>query len=581
MRAFSFLTLCSVFLLASCWKSDKKAQSADTRPVVAKYRCKPATTDKAWYTSGQKAPRFEGLSGIDFKITTTSQEAQEYFNQGMMLSYGFNHAEAARSFYETMRLDSVCAMGYWGYAYVLGPNYNAGMEPDNFQRAYTAIQKALTLMPGCTEKEEDMIRALSARYAKDPPEDRKSLDIAYSEAMKKVWLKYPEDPDIGALYAESMMDLHPWDLYEKDSGLPKAWTPELLNVLEKLMKLNPKHPGAHHFYIHAVEASANPEKGLASAKLLPSLVPGSGHIVHMPSHIYINTGHYHEGSLANIEAVKIDSIYTTVCHAQGAYPLAYYPHNYHFLTATATLEGNKKLAWNSAMKIQSMTEPEIMREPGWGTLQHYYTIPYYIAVKFSMWDTILSIAMPDSDLIYPRAVLHYARGMAFIGKHDLKNAAKELQQLTKYSKDSSLLTLTVWEINSTADLAQIAVNLLSGEIEAEKNNYQSAVSFMQKAIAIEDKLNYDEPPDWFFSVRHHLGTHLLKNGKYAEAEKAYREDLHTFPKNGWALYGLYQALEGQNKSAEAAKIKAQFGEAWKYADYKLKSTSPLIGFIYN
>ncbi|HXS55779.1 MAG TPA: hypothetical protein VN726_06620, partial [Hanamia sp.] len=365
----------SVLFLLAC-NNNKEAKEKDSQVIG----CYPTiTTDKDWYTSGKKAPKFKGFEGIDFKISTSNQEVQEYFNQGMMLSYGFNHAEAARSFYEATRLDSTCAMAHWGYAYVLGPNYNGGMEKDNFQRAYDATIKAQSFSKNCTPKEKALIEALASRYAANPPEDRSSLDIAYASAMKKVYKQYSSDPDIGALYAEALMNLHPWDLYDKQTKQPRAWTPELVAVLEHLMKVNPKHPGAHHFYIHAVETSTTPEKALASANLLYTLVPGAGHLVHMPSHIYINTGDYHLGSLSNLKAVEADSIYTTACHAQGMYPLSYYPHNYHFLAATATLEGNSSLAWMAAKELQNHTAKDIMHLPEWGTLQHYYTIPYYVA----------------------------------------------------------------------------------------------------------------------------------------------------------------------------------------------------------
>lgn len=406
MRA-NYLSVFLVFLFFACnnEETSKPVQAQDkSAQTVGCYN--PQTNDKAWYSSGKKAPRFKGLEGIDFKISTASNEAQAYFNQGMMLSYGFNHAEAARSFYEAARLDSTCAMAYWGFAYVLGPNYNGGMEEDNFQRAYDAAIKAKSLSASCTPKEKALIGALTSRYAATPPANRSSLDIAYAAAMKKVNSQFPNDPDIGALYAESIMDLHPWDLYDKKTKAPKSWTPELIRVLEHLMKANPAHPGAHHFYVHALETSATPERALPSARLLDSLVPGAGHLVHMPSHIYINTGDYHLGSLSNIRAIEMDSVYTTACHAQGAYPLAYYPHNYHFIAATATLEGNSALAWDAARKLQLHTSEEIMRMLGWGTLQHYYTIPYYLAVKLSMWDTILALAPPAKDLVYPAAIWH-------------------------------------------------------------------------------------------------------------------------------------------------------------------------------
>lgn len=358
--ARNYFTLFIVLLLPGCNKQEAKDDTSAIRGCYS-----PKTTDVDWYTSGKKAPLFKGMEGIDFRISTTSPEARQYFNQGLMLAYGFNHAEAARSFYEATRLDSACAMAFWGYAYVLGPNYNGGMEEDNYQRAYDAVVRAQALSGKCTPKEISLIRALAARYEAQPPADRSHLDIAYAAAMKKVYNQYSSDPDIGALYAEALMNLHPWDLYEKDSKKPKAWTPELVAVLEHLMKVHPKHPGAHHFYIHALEASATPEKALASAKLLDTLVPGAGHLVHMPSHIYIHTGDYHLGTLSNLRAVEVDSIYTTACHAQGVYPLSYYPHNYHFLAATATLEGNSKLAWMAAKKLQQHTATGLMDQPGW------------------------------------------------------------------------------------------------------------------------------------------------------------------------------------------------------------------------
>lgn len=575
MRQFYLFLFC-IFLLACNNQENKKEASSTDNKSQAIGCSSPQTTDKAWYSSGKKAPKLKGLDGIDFKITSSSKEAQEYFNQGVMLAYGFNHAEAARSFYEAQRLDSTCAMAYWGFAYVLGPNYNAGMEEDNFQRAYEAAVKAKSLSASCTAKEKALIDALSARYAAQPPADRGPLDIAYAAAMKKVYDQFPSDPDVGALYAESIMDLHPWDLYDKKTKARKAWTPELLSVLEHLMKINPQHPGAHHFYIHALEASATPEKAIPSAKLLLTLVPGAGHLVHMPSHIYINTGDYHLGSISNIEAVKADSSYTTTCHAQGAYPLGYYPHNYHFLVATAALEGNAALAWEAAQKLQQHTSQEIMRMPGWGTLQHYYTIPWYTAVKLSMWDTILALAPPPQDLVYPRAIWHYAKGMAYLGKHDLAKAQQEMESLAVLAADTTLQHITVWNINTTADLAQIASRVLSAGIAFQQKNTDKSISLLKEAITMEDNLNYNEPPDWFFSVRHHLGAVLLKAGKFNEAEKVYQQDLKTWKKNGWALIGLHEALVQQRKNEEAKKVYAAFTESWKYADMKIASSSAMV-----
>jgi tetratricopeptide (TPR) repeat protein len=450
------------------------------------------------------------------------------------------------------------------------------MEEDNFQRAYAASVKAKSLSGNCTPREVALIEALQSRYALTPPANRSALDIAYAAAMKKVYTQFPADPDIGALYAEAIMDLHPWDLYDKKTKAARPWTPELLKVLEHLMKANPKHPGAHHFYVHALEASATPGKALASAGLLDTLVPGAGHLVHMPSHIYINTGDYHLGSLSNIRAIETDSLYTTTCHAQGVYPLAYYPHNYHFLVATATLEGNSSVAWDAARKLQQHTSAEIMRMPGWGTLQHYYTIPYYVAVKLSMWDTILSIAPPAKDLIYPKAIWHYAKGMAWLGRHDLKNAQIEMDSVQSLAADTTLKDLTVWGINTTHDLVQIASKVLAAGIAFQQNQTDRSISLLKEAVAIEDNLNYNEPPDWFFSVRHHLGAVLLKAGKYAEAQQVYNRDLQVWKRNGWALIGLHNALHLQNRKKEAEKALTAFEESWKYADVKIKSSSSLI-----
>ncbi len=572
-----FYLAAMLLLILGCnsGSSIKEVASANDSAKQEHYCCTPKTTDKDWYSDTTTAPLFDGLSGIDFKISTNSSRAQQYFNQGMMLSYGFNHAEAGRSFYQSMREDSNCAMCYWGFAYVLGPNYNGGMEADNFQRAYDAVQKALKLSVNSNEKEKALIDALTHRYAKQPPENRSELDKDYAAAMKKVYTQYPDDADIGALYAESLMDLHPWDLYEKKTKQPKSWTPEIIAVLEHLIKQNPNHPGAHHFYIHALEASATPERALQSAKLIPKLVPGSGHLVHMPAHIYINTGDYHLATLANLDAIKVDSNYTTSCHAQGVYPLAYYPHNYHFLIATATLEGNSKLAWMASQKMRANTSLDIMQQPGWGTLQHYYTIPFYVAVKLAMWDTILAFKPEAKELIYPNAVLHYARGMAYLGKNDIAKAQLELTELTKLANDTSLKALSIWGINTTADLMQIAVKVLKAELLEKQGNSNDAIALLKEAVALEDQLNYDEPPDWFFSVRHYLGEELLKAGKFAEAEKVFLEDLKTWKENGWALIGLYTSLQKQNKTAAATTVKTRFDKAWQFADFKITSSTLL------
>ncbi len=571
MKAISFLTLIFVFTqLIAC--RNKNTNQSDARASSKIPMCSSKTIDVDWYKTEKKAPLFEGLSGIDFSITTANKEAEKYFKQGLMLAYGFNHAEAARSFYQAIRLDSTCALCHWGYAYVLGPNYNGGMENDNYQRAYAASKKALQFAINVTEKEKALIQALSFRYEATPPESRTHLDSAYAAAMKKVYQQFPDDKDISALYVESVMDCHPWDLWKKD-GSPQAWTPEILTILDKILDKNPNHAGANHFYIHAVEASLTPERAYKSAEKLSTLVPAAGHLVHMPSHIYIRTGDYHQGTLANLKAVEVDSHYFTVCHAQGVYPLAYFPHNYHFIAATATLEGNSKNALLGAEKVAEYTDTAVMKQPEWATLQHYFTIPYHIAIKFGMWDKILSLKIPaDTALVYPRAIHFYAQGMAHLSKGRMSEAKADLSNLKNLAKDERLKKMTIWNINSVADLLDIAQKVLAGEILDSEKKYNESIHLLNQAVAIEDRLNYNEPPDWFFSVRHHLGAVLLNAKQYAQAEKVFREDLIKYRKNGWALKGLSEALKAQKKQAEAEKIHAEFETAWKWADVTIHSS---------
>lgn len=565
------LILIVLNLFFSCKKRNNQTKELIvTKTSTSKYGCVPPVTDAQWYKKDNVAPLLEGYDVINYPITTQKDLVQKYFNQGMALAYAFNHAEAARSFHYATKLDPTCAMAYLGFAYVLGPNYNAGMEPDNYKRAYEAIQKAKTLSVNASKKEKQFIDAMAKRYAPEPPEDRSQLDINYSKALKILYETYPNDSEISTLYIESIMNLHPWDLYDKE-GLAKPWTPEILSLLETLIEKNPRHPGGHHFYIHAVEMSNTPERSDASAKIFDDgLVPGSGHLLHMPSHTYLRTGEYHKGTLSNIAAVKADSTYVSNCHAQGAYPLGYYPHNYHFMAATATLEGNSYWAMIGANKVSKHVYPEIMKEPGWGTLQHYYTIPYYVAVKFKMWDKILDMKLGTYDLNYPKAIRHYAEGMAYLGKGDVDKAKAEFSALEILSKDDSLKAVTIWDINDVHVLVQIAKKVLKAEILAHEKDYDASIVLLREAIAIEDALNYNEPPDWFFSIRHHLGPVLIMNGQNRVAIELYKEDLKTFPNNGWAHHGLKQAYSALNDSENVLRMNNLISESWAHADYSIQ-----------
>jgi tetratricopeptide (TPR) repeat protein len=557
-------------VLFSC----KKESEPKKEVLVGKnsFSCAPETTDAKWFESDNKAPLFKGMDVINYPISTKNSEAQKYFNQGLVFAFGFNHAEAARSFYYATKLDSLSAMCFWGYGYVLGPNYNAGMENDNYERAYNAVQQALKLSANGTEKEKALIEALSKRYVAKPVKDRRLLDIVYSKAMEDVTKKFPDDTTIAAMYAESIMNLHPWDLYEKN-GVPKKWTPEIESILENALKKDPKNVAANHFYIHAVEASNSPERGNPSARLFDKgLVPNSGHLVHMSSHIYIRTGEYHKGTVANINAVKKDSTYVTMCHAQGSYPLGYYPHNFHFMAACATLEGNYKWAILAANETSKLVHPKTMITPGWSTLQHYYVIPYFVAVRFGKWDDILKMKLVSDTLKYPVAIAHYGRGMAYLGKKDIDKAKAELASLDVIANNPVMKKITIWDINSMYDILQIASKVLKGEILASEENYSQSISLLKEAVAIEDKLNYNEPPDWFFSVRHHLGAIQIEAKKYNDAIKTYQEDLKKFPNNGWAQQGLKVAYEKQNNVTKSKEMKDLIAKSWRYADVKITSS---------
>jgi len=519
----------------------------------------------------KEAPLFDNLGTHNFPITTNSELAQKYFNQGIILAYGFNHEEAFRSFEEVERLDSNCAMAYWGMAYVLGPNINLPMDAGVVHTAYEAIQKAISLLDNETQREKDYVTALSKRYSSEAMEDRAPLDQAYSDAMRNLSKNYPDDLDAATMFAESIMDCHPWDYWLKD-GTAQPWTPELLAILESVINRDPNHHGANHLYIHAVEASKDPQRGLVSADKLKFLAPGAGHLVHMPSHIYIRTGNYHEGSLANERAVKSDEEYINQCNQQGFYPISYYPHNYHFLWATATLEGNSKTAIDAALKTSQKPPDSLMSVCGYQTLQHFAVIPLYAYVTFGKWNEILKYAKPSNDRPYMLAVWHYARTMAFISKDKLEKAKEEINELQNLSKNEEIENLSIWGINSAGLLIKIACQVSMGEFQAKVKNYESAIDHLQKAVELEDQLRYDEPPTWFYPCRQNLGAVLIEAGRYKDAESVYEENLREIPNNGWGLFGLEQALLRQGKEAEAAEIQKKFDKAWQFSDVQLTSS---------
>jgi len=517
--------------------------------------------------SARIAPMLPGMGDHHFEITTTSEEAQQFFDQALVLAYGFNHAEAARSFRQAIELDPECAMCHWGLSLALGPNINSTMDPAHLPEAYQAMTVAVGLAPTATPREKAYIDALFERYLPEWNDDRSALDAAYAEAMRDVYENFPQDPDAGALYAEALMDTTPWDYWLED-GEPKAVTAEFLAVLEDVLAKDPDHPGAHHFYIHAVEA-VHPEKGVTSAEKLAGLVPGAGHLVHMPSHIYLRVGRYQDAVAANEAAIAADDDYVTACHAQGLYPLAYMPHNRHFLWASATFAGQSEVALTAAREMAAKIDPEEMREPGLETLQHFWVTPLYALTRFGHWDEILAAPEPATDLIYPRGVWHYARAMAMIRTDRIDEARQELDALKQIAADPALDSITVWDINTTSALMAIAVEVVAGEMAAARRRWDRAIAHLERGVELEAALNYDEPPPWHAPVRHNLGAVLLEAGRITEAEAVYRDDLETFPSNGWSLYGLRQSLTEQHRDAEAAQVAEELEMAFERADVVL------------
>lgn len=517
-----------------------------------------------------RPPLFEKLGNYHHPISTKNSLTQRYFDQGLTLSYGFNHMAAARSFKAAAQLDPNCAMCHWGVALVLGPNINAPMGEDALPEAQQALQKAKALEQSASEPERAYIQALATRYPQQAVGDRKPFDLAYANAMREIAQRYPDDLDAATLFAESLMTTTPWDYWEED-GTPKPEGKEIMAVLESVLKRNPNHPGANHLYIHAVEKE-RPDLGVPSADRLMKLVPNSGHLVHMASHIYIRVGRYHDAVVSNQGGIAADNLYVTQCHAQGIYPLMYMPHNHHFLWFAALMTGQSQLAIEAAQNTAKV-DPQFLRHPVLaGTVQHFHTIPMFTYARFGKWEQILAMPAPDQDLKYPTGVWHYVRGMAFLAKKQPEQAEQELQQLQALATDADLKKMKIGENNPVTSVLSIATNVLTGELASYKGNYDPAIAALKTAVKLEDDLIYTEPADWYHPVRQSLGAILLKAGRASDAEQVYRDELKIYPNNGWSLLGLTQSLQAQNKMPEAEAVRKQFKDAWKYADVTLMAS---------
>lgn len=498
-------------------------------------------------------PLYSNLGDHHYPISTAEPQAQQYFDQGLRLTYAFNHGEAIRAFTEAARLDPGCAMCYWGIALALGPNINAPMSEQAVPEAYAAVHRARSVAAAASEVEQELIDALATRYAASPDAPRATLDSAYANAMREVSRRYPRDAEAATLYAEAMMDLDPWN-YWTSSEEPRPGTSDLLASLERVLEANPNHPGACHFYIHAVEA-AQPERAVPCAERLASLMPGAGHLVHMPAHIYIRVGRWNDAIEQNVHAVHADEEYIADQRPSGIYPLAYYPHNYHFLAFAATMAGRSQQAIDAARAVVERVDPDVAREVP--ELQGLLPYHHLTLLTFGRWEEVLSAPRPPADLPFAAALVEYARGFAQANTGDQEGATASLAAVQN--------TLSGVEQEPARTVLEIAVHSLAGEIDLRAGRAESGIAHLREAMRLEDELGYMEPPFWHSPVRHTLGAALLEAGQAAEAEQLFREDLERFPENGWALRGLAVSLEAQGKS-EAEDVERRFTAAWSQAD---------------
>ncbi|MCA9287670.1 MAG: hypothetical protein KDA05_03745, partial [Phycisphaerales bacterium] len=509
-----------------------------------------------------------GFGDYSRRVTTTSREAQRWFDQGMQLLYGFNHDEAVRSFQQAAMHDPDCAMAYWGQAYARGIHVNnADMSVEQSELAHAAAQTALAHLHHASPVERALVEAVAERYAMPVPDDRKHLDRAYANAMESVWRRFPGDADVGALFAESLMDLQPWDYWNED-GSPKGRTAEIVAVLERVLASHPAHPGANHFYIHAVEASRNPERGIPAADRLRALVPGSGHLVHMPSHVYARVGRWEEAADCNARAVAADRAYFAVAPEPDFYSL-YFVHNLHFLAYAAMMEGRYEVAMTAARDLIEEVPPKFVEE--WTFLADgFLPIAMHVMIRFGRWEEILQEPAPPAFRKFSVAMHHYARGVAFSALGRTEAARQERVAF----EAAAAAVPDDWAVgeNTAADVLAVARCMLDGELAYRERRLDAAFSALRDGVAREEALDYDEPPGWMQPVRHALGALLMGAERPAEAEAAYRADLERHPNNGWSLLGLTQSLAAQGRESEAAGLEAELARAWARADERPRAS---------
>lgn len=513
------------------------------------------------------ATMMTGLGDLHHPVSTKVAAAQQFFDQGLRLIYAFNHEEAARSFQRAAELDPKLAMAYWGIAEAVGPNYNDPASADRFQQAHEAIEKAVDLSRSVSDAERGYIAAMAKRFPADPKADLRKAAEDYHDAMRELAKNNPDDVDAATLFAESGMDLHPWGLWHLD-GTPEAGTEEIVATLESVIKRDPNHMGALHYYIHAVEASKSPERALAGANRLAALAPAAGHLVHMPAHVYIRTGDYEAAVKTNEAAAAADRAYIKSSGAQGMYPTMYYSHNLHFIAMCAAMTGDYAESHQAAEMLAAHVGPSVKAAPA---LEGFMTVPMAVNVRFHKWDAILAMKEPGAEMKTTVGFWHFARGMALAGKGRVGDAEAEYKIVAEAEKATAPDEIFVMPVNNkTKDVLKIAENVLGAQVALAKKDNAAAASLLREAVAIQDTLKYNEPQDWFFPVREALGGVLLMSGDDKGAEQVFRDDLERTPRNPRSLFGLSQALKAQDRNSDAWFVEQEFRKAWKGGAGELK-----------
>jgi tetratricopeptide (TPR) repeat protein len=522
--------------------------------------CVAAVAQHEMHPGSKPATLMPGLGDLHHPVSTSNPQAQQFFDQGLRLIYAFNHDEAGHSFKRAAELDPKLAMAYWGIAEAVGPNYNDPASDDRFKAAHDAIQKALDLSGNGSSIEKAYIEAMVKRFPGDPKADRRKAAEDYRDAMRELVKQYPDDLDAATLFAESGMNLHPWGLWHPD-GTPEAGTEEIVSTLESVIRRDPNHLGAIHYYIHAVEASRSPERALAAANRLATLAPAAGHIVHMPAHVYIRTGDYESAVKTNQKAATADEAYIKASGAQGIYPMMYYSHNLHFIAMCSAMNGNYAESKKAADMLAAHVAPAVKDMP---PLEGFMTIPMAVEVRFHRWNDILTAKPPDPAMKVSTVFYHFARGMALAATGKVADAEAEHKLVSEAEQATPEDVVFAMPVNNKAkDILKIAKNVLGAKIALAKKDNEGAITMLRQAVVVQDSLKYNEPPDWFFPVRESLGAVLLSSGNAVEAEKVFREDLEHNPRNPRSLFGLREALKAQKRDYDAGFIQKQFDASWK------------------